>query len=118
MGVRLTIDNYGSGGSTIAQLAKCPVESIKLDQSWIANLATDHTALNALTAVATLSRSLHLQVITQAIESKHQAETASRLGFDTLQGNLLCMPVNPAEVERFGASFYQSEANSGLVTRH
>jgi diguanylate cyclase (GGDEF)-like protein/PAS domain S-box-containing protein len=118
MGVRLTIDNYGSGGSTIAQLAKCPVESIKLDQSWIANLATDRSALNALTAVATLSRSLHLQVITQAIESKHQAQTASHLGFDTLQGNLLCMPVNPAEVERFGASFYQGETNSDLATRH
>ncbi len=106
MGLHLTIDNYGSGGSTIAQLAKCPVDSIKLDQSWLANLVSDRSALNALSAVANLSRSLHLQVITQAIESKHQAQTASDLGFDTLQGNLLCTPVNSFEIERFSGHFH------------
>jgi EAL domain-containing protein (putative c-di-GMP-specific phosphodiesterase class I) len=109
MGVRLTIDNYGSGGSTIAQLAKCPAESIKLDQSWLANLVTDRSALTALSAVATLSRSLHLQVITQAVESKDQAQIANQLGLDTIQGNLLCMPVNPIEIERFLDHFYQTD---------
>ncbi len=111
MGLRLTIDNYGSGGSTITQLAKCPVESIKLDQSWIANLNSDRAALNALSAVAHLSRSLHLQVITQGIESRQQAQTATQLGFDTLQGNLLCIPVNPVEIAHFSNHFIEKERN-------
>jgi diguanylate cyclase (GGDEF)-like protein/PAS domain S-box-containing protein len=118
MGVRLTIDNYGSGGSSIAQLAKCPVESIKLDQSWLANLVTDRSAFNALSAVATLSRSLHLQVITQAIESTDQAQIASQLGFDTLQGNLLCMPVNNIEIERFSEHFYQADREHSIKNSH
>jgi diguanylate cyclase (GGDEF)-like protein/PAS domain S-box-containing protein len=118
MGLRLTIDNYGSGGSTIAQLAKCPVDSIKLDQSWLANLVSDRSALNALSAVANLSRSLHLQVITQAIESKHQAQTASRLGFDTLQGNLWCTPVNSFEIERFLDQFHPCDSQQAANYRH
>jgi diguanylate cyclase (GGDEF)-like protein/PAS domain S-box-containing protein len=118
MGVRLTIDNYGSGGSTIAQLAKCPVESIKLDQSWLASLVSDRSALNALSAVATLSRSLHLQVITQAVETKHQAQTVSQLGFDTLQGNLLCIPVNNIEIERFSEQFCKTDVKHRFKNSH
>jgi diguanylate cyclase (GGDEF)-like protein/PAS domain S-box-containing protein len=101
LGVFLAIDNYGAGLSSINQLAKCPVDSIKIDKSSMQKLTEDRVALAALGALSAMGKSLHLQVVAQAVESKQQARVASRLGCNTLQGNLICSPVNAIELAKY-----------------
>jgi diguanylate cyclase (GGDEF)-like protein/PAS domain S-box-containing protein len=109
LGVSLTIDNYGHGISCVSQLAQCPIDGIKLDKTMMSRVGTDRSALAAFSAILAMGKSLHLQVVAQSIEVSQQARVASRLGCNTLQGNLFCSPVNAVELENFiGSSVHRA----------
>jgi EAL domain-containing protein (putative c-di-GMP-specific phosphodiesterase class I) len=111
LGVSLTIDNFGGGMSSVTQLAQCPIDCIKLDKSMISRVTEDRTSLAAFSAILAIGKSLHLQVIAQSIEVTQQARVASRLGCNTLQGNLFCSPVNAIEL----ANYIGSESHSAPI---
>jgi diguanylate cyclase (GGDEF)-like protein/PAS domain S-box-containing protein len=111
LGVSLTIDNFGRGISSVTQLAQCPIDCIKLDKSMISRVTEDRSSLAAFSAILAIGKSLHLQVIAQSIEVTQQARVASRLGCNTLQGNLFCSPVNAIEL----ANYIGSESHSAPI---
>jgi diguanylate cyclase (GGDEF)-like protein/PAS domain S-box-containing protein len=101
LGVSLTIDNFGHGISSVTQLAQCPIDGIKLDRTMMSRVSVDRSTLAAFSAILAIGKSLHLQVIAQSIEVPQQARVASRLGCNTLQGNLFCSPVNAIELANY-----------------
>jgi diguanylate cyclase (GGDEF)-like protein/PAS domain S-box-containing protein len=101
LGVSLTIDNFGHGISSVTQLAQCPIDCIKLDKTMMSRVSQDRSTLAAFGAILAVGKSLHLQVIAQSIEVTQQARVASRLGCNTLQGNLFCSPVNAIELANY-----------------
>jgi diguanylate cyclase (GGDEF)-like protein/PAS domain S-box-containing protein len=114
IGVGLAIDNFGQGTSSVTQLAQCPVDCIKLEKTMMSRIVQDRASLAAFSAMLALGKSLHLQVVAQAIEVSQQARVASRLGCNTLQGNLFCSPVNSIELQKL----MSSSAFSNALTIH
>ncbi|MGV9414347.1 EAL domain-containing protein [Nocardia sp. NPDC003693] len=85
-GVRIAIDDFGSGYSSLSRLANLPSDILKVDQSFVAAIRSDSPAPPLLGVIAALSKSLDLQVIAEGVETEYQAAVLTELGFALAQG--------------------------------
>ncbi len=92
MGVRIALENFGAGYSSIEQLHKFPVDIIKIDPSLINSTAAEESK-EAFRAVVTLSRSLAATTTVKGIESAEQLQFAREAGCDEAQGYYICPPL-------------------------
>ncbi|MGY1708692.1 putative bifunctional diguanylate cyclase/phosphodiesterase [Geodermatophilus sp. SYSU D00758] len=95
LGVRLTIDDFGTGYSSLAYLRYLPVDTLKVDRSFVAELASGGDAIAA--AVIALARTLGLSTVAEGVETEEQAAELARLGVTYLQGFALGRPMTGAE---------------------
>jgi diguanylate cyclase (GGDEF)-like protein len=86
LGVRVAIDDFGTGYSSLAYLRRLPVDVIKIDQSFVAELVTDAASSSVLVAIVELAHALDLEVIAEGAESHAQIELLQSLGCDYIQG--------------------------------
>ncbi|GAB3347147.1 EAL domain-containing protein [Modestobacter lapidis] len=91
LGVELAIDDFGTGYSSLAYLRHLPVTSLKVDRSFVAELADGHPEIT--TAVIALARSLNLHTVAEGVETAEQAAELTRLGATYLQGFSLAEPM-------------------------
>jgi diguanylate cyclase (GGDEF)-like protein len=91
LGVELAIDDFGTGYSSLAYLRHLPVDCLKVDRSFVAELADGHAEI--ATAVIALARSLGLCTVAEGVETAEQAAELTRLGATFLQGFSLGMPM-------------------------
>jgi diguanylate cyclase (GGDEF)-like protein/PAS domain S-box-containing protein len=110
LGVTTAIDDFGTGYSSIAYLKRLPVDVLKLDASFVANLATSREDLAIAEAVATFGRSLGLTTVAEGVETEEQASTVQAIGYDRAQGYLYCRPVPLAQIPRVGPTIDLREA--------
>ena len=92
LGVELAIDDFGTGYSSLAYLRHLPVTCLKVDRSFVAELADGHAEIT--TAVIALARSLNLQTVAEGVETAEQATELARLGASYLQGFRLAEPMS------------------------
>ena len=97
MGIRISIDDFGTGYSSLSYLKHLPVDTVKLDRSFVIGTTTDSRDAALVMAVITLAHSLGLRVIAEGIETESQREFLRLLRCDEGQGFLLGRPA-PAEV--------------------
>jgi EAL domain-containing protein (putative c-di-GMP-specific phosphodiesterase class I) len=90
LGVRVSLDDFGTGQSTLTMLHECPIDQLKLDGS-----VTSRTPVAA--TVLRLADSLGLQTIAEGVETADQAEQLHELGYRTAQGFLFAHPLSPEE---------------------
>ena len=88
-GVTSAIDDFGTGQSSFTHLRELPVDTIKIDRSFVTDLASDARALGIVGAVLDLARGLGLEVVAEGVESHETAAGLMRLGCTRAQGNLL-----------------------------
>jgi diguanylate cyclase (GGDEF)-like protein/PAS domain S-box-containing protein len=88
MGVRIAIDDFGMGYSSLGRLRRLPVDTLKIDRSFVAGLGRDEEDDEIVRAVVGLAKSLGLSVVAEGIEDLVQLAAATRLGCDTGQGYL------------------------------
>lgn len=98
LGVGIVIDDYGTGACSLAHLAHSPVDGIKIDNTFIANLETSEKDQRACTAAAALASKLGIQVIAEGVETEAQAVFLQEQGYDQLQGFLFAKPIPDAGV--------------------
>ncbi|NNG23425.1 bifunctional diguanylate cyclase/phosphodiesterase [Telluria aromaticivorans] len=102
IGVGLAIDDFGTGYSSLAYLKQLPVQTLKIDRSFIKDISADAGAdANAeaiAVAIIQLGKSLNLSVIAEGVESEEQAAFLLRHGCSHAQGYLYSRPVLPAEI--------------------
>jgi diguanylate cyclase (GGDEF)-like protein/PAS domain S-box-containing protein len=101
LGVRLSIDDFGTGYSSLAYLERFPVDSLKMDRSFIANLAIERTKAPLAEAVIGLGRILGLRVVAEGIETAEQLEKLRQLGCGLGQGYHIARPLSPEGMEAY-----------------
>ncbi len=96
LGVKIAIDDFGTGYSSLSYLKHWQVDSLKIDKSFVRDLASDSSDLAIVSAIIAIAKHLRIQVIAEGIEGYQQAEILRNLGCHLGQGYLFSRPV-PAD---------------------
>jgi EAL domain-containing protein (putative c-di-GMP-specific phosphodiesterase class I) len=100
IGVRVSIDDFGTGHSSLAYLRRFPLDTLKVDRSFIEDVGTDPAAAAIVTAIIEMARSLGLRVVAEGVETQAQHDVLCARGCHLIQGYLLSRPLPfPALVE-------------------
>lgn len=92
-GVRVTLDDFGAGHSSLAQLRALPIDRIKIDRGFVAGLPADPGAVAIARTVVQLGHGLGMRVAGEGVETPAQRDTLLALGCDELQGFLVARPM-------------------------
>jgi EAL domain-containing protein (putative c-di-GMP-specific phosphodiesterase class I) len=99
-GVSIAIDDFGTGYSSLRYLAKLPVDTLKIDRSFIVTMASDADSMTLVSTIVSLAHSFDLSVVAEGVDSEEQAHLLRLMKCDTLQGYLLGKPMPAAEIEK------------------
>ncbi len=97
LGVSVAIDDFGTGFSSLAYLAKLPVDTLKIDRSFVIDMTSGPQGLALVSTIINLAHSLKLKVVAEGVETEEQSRLLRLLGCDEMQGYLFSRPV-PAEI--------------------
>jgi diguanylate cyclase (GGDEF)-like protein len=92
MGVSVSVDDFGTGYSSLTYLKSFPIQGVKIDQSFVRDLATDQSDAVIATAIINMAHILGLRVVAEGVESGDQLDFLRRQGCDEYQGYLLARP--------------------------
>ena len=93
LGVQVAIDDFGTGYSSLSYLARLPVETLKIDRSFVITMLEDPNTTTLVHTMITLAHSFHLKVVAEGVESEEQANMLRLLGCDQMQGYLFSKPL-------------------------
>ena len=93
MGIKVSIDDFGTGYSSLAYLRKLPIDKIKIDRSFITEVATNDSDLTIVKSMIKLSHGLGKRVLAEGVEDKDQLNVLRNLGCDAVQGFFIDKPL-------------------------
>jgi EAL domain-containing protein (putative c-di-GMP-specific phosphodiesterase class I) len=93
MGVRVAIDDFGTGFSSLSYLAKLPLDTLKIDRSFVIGMTTGPEGLALITTIVGLAHSLKLIAVAEGVETEDQSRLLRLLNCDEMQGNLFGLPM-------------------------
>jgi len=111
IGVRITVDDFGTGIGSLSHLANSPVDAIKIDNRLIAQLESGAADRAACAAAAAMAREIGLKIIAEGVETETQAKFLRALGCDGLQGYFFSRPLGADEF----SDYLGRQAATGLV---
>jgi diguanylate cyclase (GGDEF)-like protein len=100
LGVQVSIDDFGTGYSSLAYLHDFPIDSLKIDESFVRLLGTEQSGAGIPGSMIALARGLNVRVVAEGVETGEQLELLRELGCDEAQGYLLSPPLPAAECRR------------------
>jgi len=101
LGVQLSVDDFGTGHSSLAYLERLPVHELKIDRTFVQRLGSDIADAVIIRATVSLAHELGLRVVAEGVESDHVLGRARDLGCDVLQGYWIARPMPAALVTRW-----------------
>jgi EAL domain-containing protein (putative c-di-GMP-specific phosphodiesterase class I) len=110
MGLRLALDDFGTGYSSLSHLRRFPIDVLKIDQSFVRDLATDTHDASIVSAVIGMGRSLHMRVVAEGVETSEQLAFLKKQRCPEGQGYFLG---HPAKAESFRAGSWAPPGGPG-----
>ena len=98
LGVEVAIDDFGTGHSSLSYLAKLPVDTLKIDRSFIITMLEDPGSMTLVQTIISLAHSLKLAAVAEGVESEEQARMLRLLRCDQMQGYLVSKPLPVTEM--------------------
>jgi EAL domain-containing protein (putative c-di-GMP-specific phosphodiesterase class I)/ActR/RegA family two-component response regulator len=97
LGVKLSLDDFGTGYSSLNYLRKFPIDTLKIDQSFVREISTDAGAAGVCRAIITLGHQLGMTVLAEGVETAAQVGYLRRSDCDFFQGFYFCKPISPTQ---------------------
>jgi len=94
IGVHVSIDDFGTGHSSLASLRRLPAQELKIDRAFVADLAESADARSIVLAVVQMAKTLGLRVVAEGVETEAQRDHLMQLGCDEMQGYLFAKPMS------------------------
>jgi diguanylate cyclase (GGDEF)-like protein/PAS domain S-box-containing protein len=116
IGIRFSIDDFGTGHSSLSRLDKLPLHVLKVDRTFTARLCAEDGARSIVEAILSMAKALGMRVVAEGVEQEEQLLLLTEMGCDYLQGFLLSRPVGPKEIPRLLEQRHPLLANARAVT--
>jgi diguanylate cyclase (GGDEF)-like protein/PAS domain S-box-containing protein len=104
IGVEIDLDDFGTGYSSLSYVQQLPIDTVKIDRSFVSGLATGNQNLAIVAAVVSLGHALGLRVLAEGVETPDHRDQLRVLGCDAGQGYLWSRPLPPERIQRVHAS--------------
>jgi diguanylate cyclase (GGDEF)-like protein len=101
MGIKVSIDDFGTGYSSMNYLKRLPLSTLKIDRSFIQDLANNPDDQAITKAIIDLARNFKLKVIAEGVETRKQLDLLREYGCNGIQGYLICPPINQISLAQF-----------------
>jgi EAL domain-containing protein (putative c-di-GMP-specific phosphodiesterase class I) len=119
IGVRLAVDDFGTGYSSLSYLTRFPIDTLKLDQSFLHNIIASSNDAIVVRAVISMAKSLKLRVVAEGLETPEQLEFLQVHGCDEGQGYYFSRPVSAQRFAKLLETPYQQLfENNGVIPFH
>lgn len=100
LGIKISIDDFGSGYSSLSHIKNLPIDILKIDKSFINDIEYDHSNQAIVSTILALATNLNLKTIAEGVENERQYQILKEKGCDQIQGYYISKPVPVAEVSK------------------
>ena len=100
LGIKVSLDDFGTGFSSLSYLRELPISTLKIDKSFIDDICNDEKTANITSSVVDMVKKLSLETVAEGVEFKEQFDTLKEMGCDNIQGFLLSKPVKKSDFEK------------------
>ena len=109
-GVGIHIDDFGTGYSSLSYLAQLPVQTIKIDQAFVAQLSDPDANTKVVEAIIALGKAMELEVVAEGVETDQQYAAVRRMGCDLAQGYFIAKPMPAAQLREWRGGYEDTQS--------